>query len=967
MSSLLKKYLPPNAPYPMSIAGALIWQIALLLFFVDSGQITDTKLAIWAAASTLVWLLVIFYTRVQGRGQVKMLNTEHQQLQQELEERRRIEDALRRSEERFAKIFNTSPVSIALSRLDGSQIVDINAAGLSLMGYKTKEEYIGQDVIALGQWVDLEDRDRMMRQLKEKGFVRDLAHQYRTRTGEIRHALVSIEVIDIDGAPHKLSMSVDITELRETQQRLEQITANLRAIIQAVPDLYFRVNVHGAVIDYFGDESNRQFWNLPDELTGKQLIDILPLDIATQFLDALTRMFETEQLVVIEYAMIRDHSTDHTNYYEARFAPLPGTEALVVVRDITERKLSEESVRASERRYRMLMEQAAEAIWNTDFEGNVILANTAAADLLGYPLDELIGQNVTNLLLPAEAPDKYRRTRTQPMREHRIQRKDGSILYVDGSIKAVGDDMVQNIFHDITEARAAEEALWRSDNLFRQLTENITAATYVYDLSELGFVYVSPVIARILVCDVAEIARFPLILLDMVHPDDHDALSGALDNLRKGALMGEFEFRITRTDGAVRWLNARDFPINNEQGELYRIASLIEDVTERKETDHALRRSQQLFQEVSENIDEVLYILDLKQNAVVYANSAYTLMWKEQSRSFIENRMPDILKIIHPEDHARFMEVVERLNQGLTGEFEYRVVDSDGVVRWLRSRTFPIRDDEGETYRIVGLIEDISERKRMEQDMLETASLRTELQKQKEMSRLKESFVTLVSHEFRTPLTIIVSSSELLDKYFDRLTPEKRAEHLTKIKAQTSYMIKLLEDILELNLIQSGNMSLKLARFDFVSFCHGIVERYQWNGSISQKITLETPSEPQNVFMDRKLAEHIIVHLLSNAVKFSEDGGEIVVALKPDDEHIILEVRDHGIGIPPADLPRVFEPFHRADNIGTRRGTGLGLPIVKNSVDVHGGTITITSEPGTGTTVRVRLPLLSSHNHIQLT
>lgn len=962
MSGLLKKYLPANAGYAMSIAGALIWQIALLLIFVESGQITDTRLAVWVAASTLVWLLVIFFTRVQGRGRVKELRTERQQLQHELEERRRIEDALRRSEERFARIFNTSPVSIVLSRLEDSRIVDINPAGLRLMGYNTKEEYIGQDVISLGQWVNPEDRDRMIRQLKEAGFVHDLAHQYRTRTGEIRHALVSIEVIDIDGQPHKLSMSIDITELRETQRQLEQTTANLRAIIQAVPDLYFRANVHGAVIDYFGDDANRAFWHLPDDVIGKQLIDVLPLDVATQFLDALTGMFETDQFVVIEYPMRGNYGSDAPSYYEARFAPLPGKEALVVVRDITERRLSEESLRASERRYRMLMEQAVEAIWNTDFEGNVILANTAAADLLGYSLDELIGTNVANLLLPKENdPVKFRRTRTQSMREHRIQRKDGSIIYVDGSIKTVGDGMVQNIFHDITDARAAEEALWRSEDLFRQLTENITAATYVYDLGEQAFAYVSPVIGRILRSDEINAANYGMTMLEAAHPDDHAAVLDALDNLSKGTLLGEFEFRVTRADGAVRWLNTRDFPIHNEQGELYRIAGLIEDVTERKETVQALYRSQQLFQQVSENIGEVLYILDLKDNAIVYANSAYTTMWKEQAESFIENRMPDILRIIHPEDHARFIEVVEQLNQGVTGEFEYRVVDPGGLIRWLRSRTFPIHDEDGAIYRVIGLIEDVTERKRMEQQMLETSSLRTELEKQREISRLKENFVTLVSHEFRTPLTIIVSSSELLDKYLDRLTPEKRAEHLAKIKAQTSYMINLLEDILELNSIQSGTMSLKLTRFDFVAFCQTIVERFQWNGSASQKIILDAPSEAQNVFMDRKLAELIIAHLLSNAAKFSADDGEIVVSLKPDGDHIVLEVRDQGIGIPQADLPRIFEPFHRADNISTRRGTGLGLPIVKNSVDVHGGAITITSQEGKGTTVRVQLPLMATN------
>jgi signal transduction histidine kinase len=257
---------------------------------------------------------------------------------------------------------------------------------------------------------------------------------------------------------------------------------------------------------------------------------------------------------------------------------------------------------------------------------------------------------------------------------------------------------------------------------------------------------------------------------------------------------------------------------------------------------------------------------------------------------------------------------------------------------------------ENKIHDVVCGLRDITERKQMEQ------GLRAALEEERELSELKSRFSSMVSHEFRTPLAIILSSVGLLQRYNNRMVDEKRLEHLQQIQTQVGHLAGLLDDVLTLSRAEALGIAITGEIVDLESFCLEIVGEIQ---QTTQKHQLHYTVAGKNhpILIDTKLLRQAITNLLSNAVKYSPQGGTVTLNLIYENKEVVIICKDTGIGIPEADQKRLFEVFHRARNVGTIPGTGLGLPIVKRAVEAHGGTVTVESEVGTGTTFIIRMPL----------
>lgn len=251
-------------------------------------------------------------------------------------------------------------------------------------------------------------------------------------------------------------------------------------------------------------------------------------------------------------------------------------------------------------------------------------------------------------------------------------------------------------------------------------------------------------------------------------------------------------------------------------------------------------------------------------------------------------------------------------------------------------------------------INDISERKRAEEELLRS------LAREKELGQLKSNFVSMVSHEFRTPLGIIQSSTEILADYLDKLDPADRREQLESIVKNTRRMANLMEEVLVLGRLDAGRMDFKPAPLDLRVFCQRTVDEVLSATARRCPVVLICPDAVNDVQADEGLMRHIFTNLLSNAVKFSEPKHAVEFEVRFDAGDAVFTVRDRGVGIPAADLPWLFNAFHRGRNVGHVPGTGLGLTIVKRCVELHHGQIKIESAPGCGTAVTVCLPLLSS-------
>jgi signal transduction histidine kinase len=261
---------------------------------------------------------------------------------------------------------------------------------------------------------------------------------------------------------------------------------------------------------------------------------------------------------------------------------------------------------------------------------------------------------------------------------------------------------------------------------------------------------------------------------------------------------------------------------------------------------------------------------------------------------------------------------------------------------------------------IQAMVNDISERKRAEAELLRS------LAREKELSQLKTNFVSMVSHEFRTPLGIILSSAEILDEYLDKLTPEERKEQLQSIQRNSRRMAGLMEEALLLGRFEAGKMDFKPAPLDLRLFCQRLLDEVLAATDHQCPIRIKGESCQELAHADDRLLRHIFINLLTNAVKYSAPGTPVEFHVAAQGPDAVCVIRDRGIGIPESDREWLFEAFHRGRNVGERNGSGLGLTIVKRCVQLHGGKIRIDSKVGEGTTATVILPVFPASPRLEI-
>lgn len=237
------------------------------------------------------------------------------------------------------------------------------------------------------------------------------------------------------------------------------------------------------------------------------------------------------------------------------------------------------------------------------------------------------------------------------------------------------------------------------------------------------------------------------------------------------------------------------------------------------------------------------------------------------------------------------------------------------------------------------------------------AELRIALESEKELGELRNTFVSMVSHQFRTPLGAILSSAEILEHYHDKVGSEKRQKHLETIQNAVQRMSGLVDEVLLFNRSQSGRMDFRPAPLDLLTLCRQLIDEVHSATSRRCPILFEPNGTPAHVRGDERLLRHVLTNVLDNAVKYSPAGSNVSLALARNGDNAVFTVRDSGAGIPAADKAKLFTPFHRGRNVSGTPGTGLGMVIVKRCVERHGGRLAVESVEGAGTTVIIHIPL----------
>jgi PAS domain S-box-containing protein len=375
------------------------------------------------------------------------------------------------------------------------------------------------------------------------------------------------------------------------------------------------------------------------------------------------------------------------------------------------------------------------------------------------------------------------------------------------------------------------------------------------------------------------------------------------------------------------------------------------DISERLKSEAALLESEARWNFALEGSGAGVWDWDLNTNTVFYSTQWKRMFGYEEQE--IGNTLEEWQKRVHPEDLELCHEDLNRHFKRLTDiyENEHRVLCKDGTYLWILDRGKVVSWKEDHTpARIIGTHSDISERKVYEKALQESA------EKEKELSRVKSKFISVASHEFRTPLATILAASESLVSYRKKMSEIQIDERLGKIKTQVSHINRIIEEVLDLSKLQVREKELEPVVFDLSALTYQIIEEFREQVGANIGIGFNSIPEHVEVLLDKNNIQLIIRNLISNAVKYSDTGATVLVGIRGYKHKIILTVKDEGIGIPDGEKKHLFTPFFRASNAENISGTGLGLNIVNEAVSRHGGTISVQSELNQGSLFTIQLP-----------
>jgi PAS domain S-box-containing protein len=513
-----------------------------------------------------------------------------------------------------------------------------------------------------------------------------------------------------------------------------------------------------------------------------------------------------------------------------------------------------------------------------------------------------------------------------------------------------GRQVIQALITDITERQQAQAALAESEARFSAAFEGSPILIVIARMSDQKYVLVNDAFVNW-----SGFAREEL--LERTSSEfsiwesqaERDEVWG--DVQRHGSIRErECRFLNRRGDRTTMLISFEVIQINHEP----HLLAMGLDITGRKQAEEEsrasearLRESEARFSAAFQASPAFIGILRMSDEKYVLANDAY-LNWLGYPREEVLGRTCVELGLW--EDMAERDSVLEDMRTvGSIRQKECRWKNRKGerFTILLSAETIKLND----TPHLLSMALDITQRKRAEEELLKT------LEREKELGQLKSNFVSMVSHEFRTPLGIIQSSAELLRDFYQKMPADEREEQLESITRNTRRMAGMMEGILALSRLEAGKLQFQPTALDLTTFCRRVLDEVLSATNRRCPVELLLGPVPAEAQADERLLGHIFTNLLSNAVKYSEPGATVYFEVDRVGPDAVCIVRDHGIGIPEEDQQHLFKAFHRGSNVGTRPGTGLGLLLVKRCGDLHGGTMQLNSKIGEGTTVTVRLPV----------
>ena len=626
----------------------------------------------------------------------------------------------------------------------------------------------------------------------------------------------------------------------------------------------------------------------------------------------------------------------------------------------------------SEARFRVMADGCPALMWVNDVTGDVQFVNRAYREFFDTTSEQVQGSKWQLLIHPNDAPEYCEafecavREQAPFKGEARVRRADGEWRWLTSSGEPRFSSSGEFLGHvglssDITESKQAARAREFQHSLIRAIQE----------LSPDGILVVNHE-NRVVSHNQKslDIWRIPLATIPDNLPDHpsgdgpHLILSAALERVKDPeALLSRVQelyahpdendhCEMELKDGRI--LERHSSSVWSATGQYLGRVWFFRDITERKQAEQALQTSEEKFRQLAENIREVFWMMTPAADEILYVSPAYEQVWGRTCESVYQNPL-SWTEAIHPDDREQAHLLFAKRKQGEPLDSVYRIRTPDGQEKWIRDRAFPIRDQAGQLIRVVGIAEEITERKRHEEELIHAR------QGAEAANRAKSDFLANMSHEIRTPMNAIMGMTTLI---LDQELPATTLEYVNIIRTSSDALLTVINDILDFSKIESGKLDLErepLSLLDCVEEVLELLGAKAAEKAIEIGVVLGAQVN-EWVYGDVTRLRQILLNLVGNAIKFTSDGEVVVsVDLRETDSGTNLlhfAIRDTGIGIPAQKVDKLFQSFTQVDASTTRRfgGTGLGLAISKRLTELMGGRIWVTSQLGVGSVFQFEIP-----------